>query len=170
MPLSGGLACYNIYGTADGRHLSVGALESKFWERFCQVIGRQDFIPRQFEQGEAQDTMTARDPGYPEDPHTVGMDRSISPDRRLRRAGSEPGRGFSHTTGPPPGDDRRSRSTLRGAKPSSSTSPSSFPPRRQRFALRRRASANTRARSSPRTATRGPEIEELVRSGVIGVS
>jgi crotonobetainyl-CoA:carnitine CoA-transferase CaiB-like acyl-CoA transferase len=58
LPLSGGLACYNIYGTADGRHLSIGALESKFWERFCRVIGREDFIPRQFEQGETQDTMT----------------------------------------------------------------------------------------------------------------
>ena len=63
LPLSGGLACYNIYGTADGRHLSVGALESKFWERFCQVIGRQDFISSQFDLGEAQDTMR-RDPGY----------------------------------------------------------------------------------------------------------
>jgi crotonobetainyl-CoA:carnitine CoA-transferase CaiB-like acyl-CoA transferase len=57
LPLSGGLACYNIYGTADGRHLSIGALESKFWERFCQVIGREDFIPRQFDEGEAQYTM-----------------------------------------------------------------------------------------------------------------
>jgi crotonobetainyl-CoA:carnitine CoA-transferase CaiB-like acyl-CoA transferase len=57
LPLSGGLACYNVYGTADGRHLSIGALESKFWERFCQVIGREDFIPRQFDEGEAQDTM-----------------------------------------------------------------------------------------------------------------
>jgi crotonobetainyl-CoA:carnitine CoA-transferase CaiB-like acyl-CoA transferase len=59
LPLSGGLACYNIYGTADGRHLSIGALESKFWERFCQVIGREDFIPRQFDQGEAQSMMTS---------------------------------------------------------------------------------------------------------------
>ena len=57
LPLSGGLACYNIYGTADGRHLSVGALESKFWERFCHLIGRPDFIPTQFDEGEAQDTM-----------------------------------------------------------------------------------------------------------------
>ncbi|MGH8246143.1 MAG: CaiB/BaiF CoA transferase family protein, partial [Gammaproteobacteria bacterium] len=45
LPLSGSLACYNVYATADGRHLSVGALELKFWESFCKVIGREDFIP-----------------------------------------------------------------------------------------------------------------------------
>jgi crotonobetainyl-CoA:carnitine CoA-transferase CaiB-like acyl-CoA transferase len=47
LPLSGHLACYNVYRTADGRHLSVGALEEKFWETFCRVIDREDFVPRQ---------------------------------------------------------------------------------------------------------------------------
>src|SRR4029453_15162353 len=47
LPLSGGLACYNIYGTADGRHLSLGALESQFWDRFCRVMGREDLLPSQ---------------------------------------------------------------------------------------------------------------------------
>jgi crotonobetainyl-CoA:carnitine CoA-transferase CaiB-like acyl-CoA transferase len=42
--LSGKLACYNIYETLDGRHLSLGALELKFWENACRVIGREDFI------------------------------------------------------------------------------------------------------------------------------
>lgn len=46
LPLSGSLACYNVYATADGRYLSVGALEPKFWERFCRVIGRDDFVAR----------------------------------------------------------------------------------------------------------------------------
>src|SRR5688572_10367231 len=46
LPLSGSLACYNVYATADGRHLSVGALEPKFWERFCRVIGRDDLVAR----------------------------------------------------------------------------------------------------------------------------
>ncbi len=57
LPLSGGLASYNIYPTADGRHLSVGALEPKFWENFCRVIGREDFIPRHMEDGESQQAM-----------------------------------------------------------------------------------------------------------------
>ncbi|MGE7920532.1 CaiB/BaiF CoA transferase family protein [Viridibacillus sp. NPDC093762] len=42
--LSGGLACYGVYRTKDDRHLSVGALEMKFWRPFCQVIGKEALI------------------------------------------------------------------------------------------------------------------------------
>jgi crotonobetainyl-CoA:carnitine CoA-transferase CaiB-like acyl-CoA transferase len=44
--LTGDLACYRIYPTADGRHLTVGALEAKFFTRLCEVIGRPDLAPR----------------------------------------------------------------------------------------------------------------------------
>lgn len=44
MPLNGG-GFYDFYATADGRVLSVGALEPKFWRQFCQTIGRDDLIP-----------------------------------------------------------------------------------------------------------------------------
>ena len=37
--LTGGLACYRIYATADGRHLTVGALEPKFFARLCELLG-----------------------------------------------------------------------------------------------------------------------------------
>lgn len=57
LSLSGKLACYNIYATRDGRHLSVGALEPKFWERFCGTIGRPEFVPLQTAEGEAQQRM-----------------------------------------------------------------------------------------------------------------
>ena len=40
--LTGGLACYRIYGTADGRQLTVGALEPKFFVRLCELIGRPE--------------------------------------------------------------------------------------------------------------------------------
>ena len=36
--LSGGLARYNLYSTEDGRILALGALEEKFWKRFCALI------------------------------------------------------------------------------------------------------------------------------------
>jgi alpha-methylacyl-CoA racemase len=39
--LNGGLACYGVYETADGRYLSVGALEPKFWLAFNEAIGRR---------------------------------------------------------------------------------------------------------------------------------
>lgn len=44
--LSGGLACYGLYRTKDDRHLAVGALERKFWDRFCEVLGREDLKPQ----------------------------------------------------------------------------------------------------------------------------
>ncbi len=47
--LTGGVACYRIYGTADGRHLTVSALEPKFWQRLCEVVGLPELVPRQWE-------------------------------------------------------------------------------------------------------------------------
>src|SRR5215211_2098932 len=47
--LTGGVACYRIYETADGRWLTVAALEPKFWRRLCDLLDRPDLVPRQFE-------------------------------------------------------------------------------------------------------------------------
>jgi crotonobetainyl-CoA:carnitine CoA-transferase CaiB-like acyl-CoA transferase len=47
--LTGGLACYRIYVCADGRYLTVGALEPKFFRRLCEVIGREDLAERQYD-------------------------------------------------------------------------------------------------------------------------
>ncbi len=43
MALNGGRA-YDLYETADGRWLSVGSLEPKFWQGFCAAIDRPDLI------------------------------------------------------------------------------------------------------------------------------
>jgi crotonobetainyl-CoA:carnitine CoA-transferase CaiB-like acyl-CoA transferase len=51
--LSGSLACYRIYQTADGRHLAVAALERHFWDRFCVAIGRPDLAPRHSDSDQA---------------------------------------------------------------------------------------------------------------------
>jgi alpha-methylacyl-CoA racemase len=45
--LTGSLACYRIYRCADGRFLTVGALEAKFWRRLCELVGRPDLVARQ---------------------------------------------------------------------------------------------------------------------------
>ncbi len=39
-PLTGELACYRIYECADGRFLTVAALEPKFWRRLCELVNR----------------------------------------------------------------------------------------------------------------------------------
>jgi crotonobetainyl-CoA:carnitine CoA-transferase CaiB-like acyl-CoA transferase len=46
-PLTGQLACYRIYGCADGRFLTVAALEPKFWRRLCELLERPDLVDRQ---------------------------------------------------------------------------------------------------------------------------
>jgi crotonobetainyl-CoA:carnitine CoA-transferase CaiB-like acyl-CoA transferase len=46
--LTGGAACYRIYETADGRHLTVAALEPKFWRNLCGLLDRPDLIDRAF--------------------------------------------------------------------------------------------------------------------------
>jgi crotonobetainyl-CoA:carnitine CoA-transferase CaiB-like acyl-CoA transferase len=56
--LTGGLACYRIYATADARQLTVGALEPKFFARLCELIERPDLAGRQFDP-EGQDALAA---------------------------------------------------------------------------------------------------------------
>ncbi len=52
MHLSGRYACYQVYPTKDGRYMSLGALEPKFWKNFCKAVGKEDLIPKQFIEGE----------------------------------------------------------------------------------------------------------------------
>src|SRR6185503_11756314 len=47
--LTGGLACYRIYETADGRHLTVAALEPAFFRRLTELLGRPELAARQFD-------------------------------------------------------------------------------------------------------------------------
>jgi crotonobetainyl-CoA:carnitine CoA-transferase CaiB-like acyl-CoA transferase len=48
--LTGSLPCYDIYRTRDGRFMALGALEPKFWKRFCEAIDRPDLIKLQFDE------------------------------------------------------------------------------------------------------------------------
>jgi crotonobetainyl-CoA:carnitine CoA-transferase CaiB-like acyl-CoA transferase len=47
--LAGGLLCYLPYEAGDGRWVSCGALEPKFWAAFCGGVDRRDLIEKQFE-------------------------------------------------------------------------------------------------------------------------
>jgi len=51
--LSGGAPCYGVYRTAYGRHLAVGALELKFWQRLCEAMQRPAWSARHWSLGEA---------------------------------------------------------------------------------------------------------------------
>jgi crotonobetainyl-CoA:carnitine CoA-transferase CaiB-like acyl-CoA transferase len=49
--LTGGVPCYGVYATRDGRFVAVGALEAKFWRTLCDAIERPDLVPLQFATG-----------------------------------------------------------------------------------------------------------------------
>ncbi|RIV16573.1 CoA transferase [Alicyclobacillaceae bacterium I2511] len=46
--LNGHLICYHLYETRDGRTVSLGALETKFWQTFCNEVGHPDWVSAQF--------------------------------------------------------------------------------------------------------------------------
>ena len=56
--LTGRYACYEIYECGDGRHISVGAIEPRFWANLCELLGLPQFAERQMEDG-AQDEIRA---------------------------------------------------------------------------------------------------------------
>ncbi len=46
--LHGDFPFYSVYKTKDGKFLSVGIIEIKFWGEFCKGLKRDDLIPKQF--------------------------------------------------------------------------------------------------------------------------
>lgn len=50
--LLGSSPCYNIYETKDGKYITIGALEPKFWIDLCKILNREDLIEKQNEAGD----------------------------------------------------------------------------------------------------------------------
>lgn len=51
--LNGGYACYNVYRTQDGRYLSIGSLEPKFFSGLCAAVERPDLVEDGYDLGPA---------------------------------------------------------------------------------------------------------------------
>jgi len=56
--LTGAFACYRMYAAADGRWLTVAALEPPFFRRLCELLGCPDLTAQQFDAG-VQEELTA---------------------------------------------------------------------------------------------------------------
>lgn len=93
--LTGGLACYRVYPTADGRHLTVGALEHKFFARLCELIGRPELAERQYDgdvQTELSDALAETFAAKPLDAWLQlfdGEDVCVGPVATLQEAAAE---------------------------------------------------------------------------------
>jgi len=51
-PFDGSFPFYGVYECADGKHVSLGALEQKFWSGFCQMADKPEWLSLQFPMGE----------------------------------------------------------------------------------------------------------------------
>ena len=41
---TGAYPCYDVYECADGRYVTLAALEERFWETFCRAVDRPDLV------------------------------------------------------------------------------------------------------------------------------
>ncbi|MCP4105220.1 MAG: CoA transferase [Desulfobacteraceae bacterium] len=53
--LSHRYAWYNVYETADGKHITMGALEPRFWKAVCDCFGVPEFAPLQYDDTRRQE-------------------------------------------------------------------------------------------------------------------
>jgi crotonobetainyl-CoA:carnitine CoA-transferase CaiB-like acyl-CoA transferase len=59
MPLSGAYACYRVYRCADGRFVTVGALEPRFWKALVTALGLGELEHEQYALPDRQREMAA---------------------------------------------------------------------------------------------------------------
>lgn len=55
--LSHRYACYNTYETADGRFISIGAVENRFWRQLCDVLNVPEYSDRQYDDQHRQEIL-----------------------------------------------------------------------------------------------------------------
>jgi crotonobetainyl-CoA:carnitine CoA-transferase CaiB-like acyl-CoA transferase len=48
--LSHRYACYNTYETSDGRYISIGAVENRFWKKLCEVLEVPQYADLQYDE------------------------------------------------------------------------------------------------------------------------
>jgi crotonobetainyl-CoA:carnitine CoA-transferase CaiB-like acyl-CoA transferase len=72
--LTGGLAAYRVYATADGRALTVGALEPKFFARLCELVGVPELSARQYDPGSQMEIETALGEAFVQRPLAEWLD------------------------------------------------------------------------------------------------
>lgn len=57
--LSHRYACYNVYETADGRYLAVGAVEHRFWKALCEALDLLEYVDFQYDDDRRQEIIAA---------------------------------------------------------------------------------------------------------------
>ena len=55
--LSHRYAFYNTYETADGRYITIGAVENRFWKQLCEHLGVPEYTPLQYNENRRQEIL-----------------------------------------------------------------------------------------------------------------
>lgn len=55
--LSHRYACYNVYETADGRYISIGAVENRFWMNLCELLGVPEYGALQYDEDRREELL-----------------------------------------------------------------------------------------------------------------
>ncbi len=55
--LSHRYACYNVYETADGRYISIGAVENRFWKNLCNILDVPEYVPLQYDDNHREEIL-----------------------------------------------------------------------------------------------------------------
>lgn len=58
--LTGGAPCCRCYATSDGRHVAYSALEPHFYDRFCELVAREDLKGTAYALGEEAERIAAQ--------------------------------------------------------------------------------------------------------------
>ena len=91
-PLTGELAYYRIYATADGELITLAALEPHFWERFCELTERPDLLENRHDAHEELEALFRTRPFAAWWSLFDGEDVCVSPVATLSEADREFGR------------------------------------------------------------------------------
>ncbi len=55
--LSHRYAFYNTYETSDGRHISIGAVENRFWKKLCEHMGVPEYTTLQYDENRQEEIL-----------------------------------------------------------------------------------------------------------------
>jgi crotonobetainyl-CoA:carnitine CoA-transferase CaiB-like acyl-CoA transferase len=58
--MSGKHPCYRVYTSKDGRRVTVGAIEQKFWLKVCEILDVPELASEGYATGEAAESVAAR--------------------------------------------------------------------------------------------------------------
>lgn len=73
--LTGYWPCYAIYECADGRWVTVGALEPHFWRKLCEELGVPDFAGKQFSSADREEVFRVLRAKFKEQPMAAWVAR-----------------------------------------------------------------------------------------------